>query len=438
LTAALLLIRELQIEIELLKNGRRSKTSSTPSSQDYTKGHNNNLRVKTGKKSGGQKGHKGSTLKMSESPDETQKHYPEYCKHCGEEFSSNSKFELDKRKQEVVIPPIKAKIIEHQSFSCTCEKCGRETISDLPAYLKSKIQYGKNIQSLITYLSVYQYLPSNRIKKLFEDILNIPISEGTIYNILEAMGNKALPSYNVIKEKVENSKVVGGDETGIKINGKKAWLWVFQNSLYTYLKASFSRGYTSVSETFTNGFPQSVYVSDSLPAQLKIKTKSKQLCLSHLIRELNNFEDALKSDWATKLKQLLQESISYKKQMSVKDYKPNNPKIKSFENQLTELLDIDYSGKHKKLQAFVKRLQKHRHSILTFLYHLEVPPDNNGSERAIRNAKIKMKVSWQFKSFEFAEYYAIIRSVVDTTIKKSQNVFEALSSLSDQNVLVAE
>ncbi len=67
-----------------------------------------------------------------------------------------------------------------------------------------------------------------------------------------------------------------------------------------------------------------------------------------------------------------------------------------------------------------------------------MPPDNNGSERAIRNAKVKMKVSWQFKSFEFAKHYAVIRSVIDTTIKNSQNVFDALTALSEQNILVAE
>jgi len=46
-------------------------------------------------------------------------------------------------------------------------------------------------------------------------------------------------------------------------------------------------------------------------------------------------------------------------------------------------------------------LIKNRDSLLTFLYHLEVPPDNNGSERAIRNAKVKMKISNQFKTIDF-------------------------------------
>ena len=432
------MIRDLQIEIQLLKNGRKSDTSSTPSSQDYGRSNKYNLREKSDRKSGGQIGHKGSSLKMSKKPDEIQKYIPIYCKQCGGEFDTYTVFELHKRKQEVVIPPIKAKFIEHQSYRCTCSKCNTQTTTDLPSYLKANIQYGRNVQALITYLSVYQYMPSNRIKSYLKDIMNIPISEGTIYNIIESMSNKATPVYETIKEKVATSKVVGGDESGVKIDGDKAWFWVFQNSLYTFIKVAYSRGYNTIVETFPNGFPMSIYVSDSLPAQLKINTKAKQLCLAHLMRELKNFENTFNCTWSPKLKQLFKDAISYKKQMTVEDYLGTNQTAKGFENQLTELLQIDYSGKHKKLRAFIKRLTKNRDSILTFLYQLEVPPDNNGSERAIRNAKVKMKISNQFKSLDFANHYAIIRSVIDTTIKNSKNVFDALSCLANQTLTTAE
>ena len=438
LSEVLSIVRDLQIEIQFLKNGRKSDTSSTPSSQDYCRSNKYNLREKSNRKSGGQIGHKGSSLKMNENPDEIQKYIPRYCNQCGEEFNNDSIFELHNRKQEVVIPPIKAKFIEHQSYRCTCSKCDTQTTTELPSHLKANIQYGGNIQALITYLSVYQYMPSNRIKSYLKDIMNIPISEGTIYNIIESMSNKATPVYEIIKEKIAASKVVGGDESGVKINGSKAWFWVFQNPLYTFIKVAYSRGYKTINETFSNGFPMSIYVSDSLAAQLKINTKAKQLCLAHLMRELKSFENAFNCIWSPRLKQLFKDAISYKKQMTVEDYLGTNQKIKEFENQLTELLQIECSGKHKKLRAFIKRLIKNRNAVLTFLYHLEVPPDNNGSERAIRNAKVKMKISNQFKSFDFANHYAIIRSVIDTTIKNSKNVFDALSCLANQKLITAE
>ena len=438
LSELLSVINDLQIEIRLLKNGRNSNTSSTPSSHDYGRSNKFNLREKSKRKSGGQSGHKGSSLKMNENPDKIQKHIPKYCKHCGEKFNIDSVFELYQRRQEVIIPPVNPIIIEHQSYHCTCSKCNTQTTTYLPSHLKANIQYGENIQALITYLSVYQYMPSNRIKKYLRDIMGMPISEGTIYNIIESMSNKAIPIYEVIKERIATSKVVGGDESGVKIDGNKAWFWVFQNPLYTFIKVAYSRAYQSITETFSDGFPMSIYVSDSLPAQLKINTKAKQLCLAHLMRELKNFENAFNCTWASKLKQVFKDSISYKKGMTITDYLGTNQEVKGFEDQLTELLKIDYSGKHNKLKAFIKRLIKNRDSILTFLYHIEVPPDNNGSERAIRNAKVKMKISNQFKSFEFANHYAVIRSVIDTTIKNSQNVFDALTCLAKQKLITAE
>ncbi len=58
-------------------------------------------------------------------------------------------------------------------------------------------------------------------------------------------------------------------------------------------------------------------------------------------------------------------------------------------------------------------------------------PDNNASERAIRTAKVKMKVSNQFKSLTGAESFAILRSVIDTSIKNSQNTIGALTNLAN-------
>lgn len=366
------------------------------------------------------------------------KYFPKYCNQCGEEFSSASVSELHERKQEVVIPPIIPKYVEHQSYRCRCHNCNTETVSGLPLNLKANIQYGSNIQALISYLSVYQYLPSNRIKSFFNDVMNLPISEGTIYNILEPMSKKAGPIYKTIEGLIAKSRVVGGDEPGVKINGNKAWFWVFQNSLLTYIKVAYSRSYESIIETFSNCFPNSVYVSDSLAAQLKIVTKSKQLCLAHLLRELSNFEDAFNCTWAPEMKQLFKSAILHKKEMGTIDYFQVSKKVKKFENELSGLLEYDYSNKHKKQKAFVNRLLKNRNNILTFLYYHEVPPDNNGSERAIRNAKVKMKISNQFKSFDFANHYAVIRSVIDTTIKNSNDVFGALSSLAEQKLVTAE
>ena len=94
--------------------------------------------------------------------------------------------------------------------------------------------------------------------------------------------------------------------------------------------------------------------------------------------------------------------------------------------ELTELLEIPLDLFHHKAVVLQKSLRKLRDSILLFLYHPKIPPDNNGSERSIRNIKVKQKISGQFKSTEGARIYAINRSVIDTIIKSNQNVLDGL------------
>jgi len=423
----------LKKDIELLKNSRNSNTSSTPPSQDYGRiGKSKSLRNSTGKKSGGQFGHEGNNLQVKEIPDDIIEYRPSFCQECGEEFSQQD-FQFVTKKQEVVLPPIVPRFVEHQSFSCKCNKCGSTTISSLPEYLKAGIQYGDNLKALVVYLSAYQYLPYNRIVAFLKDFLNTPISEGTIDNILKECTQKARPAYEVIQQKIQNSLVVGGDETGIKINGKKGWLFTFQNEKLTFLSASMSRGFQSISSLFGCGFPNSTYVSDSLAAQLKILSKEKQLCTSHLLRELKNFIDVFDCRFSKELQDLIKDAIELKHRISEDEYHKHKNKTAFFLFKLDKLLEPEHKDKHKKVYAFIKRLRKQRNAIFSFLKYPDVPPDNNGSERAIRNAKVKMKVSGQFRTLQGAESFAILRSIIDTAKKNSQNVFDALSLVAKMN-----
>jgi hypothetical protein len=80
------------------------------------------------------------------------------------------------------------------------------------------------------------------------------------------------------------------------------------------------------------------------------------------------------------------------------DYTIKNPKTVYLEDTLTQLIKVDLTDKRIKEQAFVKRLQKRRNAIHTFLHHKEFPTDYKASERGIRNVKVTIKISNQFKA----------------------------------------
>ena len=72
--------------------------------------------------------------------------------------------------------------------------------------------------------------------------------------------------------------------------------------------------------------------------------------------------------------------------------------VQQTELQFEQLLAISQKTAPGKIPAFWKRMIKHTDKIFTFLHHENVDPDNNASERAIRNIKVKQKVSGQFKT----------------------------------------
>jgi transposase len=420
------MVLALQEEMRLLRNGKNSGTSSTPPSHQIGRSNAKNLRVKTGRKPGGQPGHEGSTLKIKEVPDEIIDHIPQYCNGCGFDLQQAAAI-LKESRQEIVIPPVQVRYVEHRSHSKVCAGCGKECTGAMPGHLKGPIQYGVNIGVLVSYLSVYQHIPYYRITVLLKDLFGLSISEGSVDNLLERMAQKATPIYEDIQARVQQARVVGSDETGSRFGGKKGWFHVWQTTSLTFIVASINRGYKTIQAYFADGFPLTVYVSDCWAAQLKVAALAHQLCIAHLLRELRNFEDALTCQWSSQVKQLLQDAIALKKQMQPYDYvRPNEP-VNKLEERLSQLLEADHSASHKKVKAFVNRLKKNRGNILTFLHHPKVPPDNNGSERAVRNIKIKTKVSGLFRTLRGATRFAIIRSVVDTSIKNTNNVFQALT-----------
>ena len=418
-------IVSLLAEIAKLKVRKDSHNSSLPPSSDIAK-KTKSLRTKSHRKSGGQAGHKGSTLKMSSTPDEIITLKSSFCSACGADLAEES-FVLQAKRQVIEIPPIIPIYKEYQQFSCSCSACSHRQIADFPYQVTAPIQYGSSVSTLVSYFSVYQSLPYNRLQKMFKQVFSLPLSEGTIENILDKVALKCQIVYEKIKTDISQSVVVGADETGAKVSGAKWWVWVWQTVLSTFIVASDNRGFKTVEAFFAQGFPNSTLLSDRWAAQLKTFSKNKQICLAHLLRELNYLIEVEKTEFATEFKTLIGSVFDLKKEQSTtqKACEKDDPRAILIEKQLMDLLDQVLDGeKCPKTKVFQTSMIKYREYLLTCLYQLEVPPDNNASERAIRIIKVKQKVSGQFKTGQ--QTFCVIRSVIDTLIKRKVELIQNL------------
>lgn len=423
-------INALVRELEKYTTKKDSGNSSIPPSKDENRPpRTSSLREKGNRKAGGQLGHDGKTLEMTANPDKIVEHRACFCPECGKDVSSQP-FEYYGKRQVIDIPIIKQIVTEHRVYKCTCT-CGRVVESDFPVDVDSPVKYGKGIESFIGYLSVRQYLPFKRLQEMLNDIFSVQISEGGLHCLLNRLASKGVDAYEMIRQNVLNSGVIGTDETGVKINGKKHWFWTWQNSRATYIAASDNRGTTTINAKMAEISKEAVLVHDCWKAHFQTPVGTHQLCTAHLERETKYLEECYKADWPFRFRAMLKNAYKLKKQLAPHLYYYPNQLRNDLENELECLLKEPLDPKHKEMVSFQKRIIKYRDHVFTFLYHPDVPPDNNGSERAIRNVKVKQKISGQFKILRAAENFAILRSIIDTAIKNNQNVVGALSVIAD-------
>ena len=416
-----------QLEKQGIK--KDSQNSHNPPSQDKAKPkRNQSLRPKTTRKTGGQPGHKGHTLAPKEVPDKEVDLKSDYCNNCGEDLSDLAQKLVSKR-QVIELPPIEPLYIQYNQYGCCCP-CGHHQKATYPKGVHAHIQYGSSVIALVSYLNVFQYVPYQRLQELLKDVFQLPLSQGTIENLLNKSAAKASPIYQAILDQIKSATCVGSDETGAKVNGKKWWIWVWQNLQNTFLKASNSRGFKTVEEILPDGLPNATIVSDRLAAQLKTTSKDKQFCLPHLFRDLNFLETLEQHNWVILFKQLLKQALVLRK-IAVENkaaWKTEQPEVQQIEQQLNQLLAQCIDKKQfPQTCTFQKSMIKGRNCLFTFLYNLEVPPDNNASERAVRNVKVKQKISGQFKSGQ--DTFCTLRSIIDTLRKRQLNVLEYLAKI---------
>jgi transposase len=420
----------LERELARYTTRKNSSNSSMPPSKDENKPpRTSSLREKSNRKAGGQPGHEGKTLEMTETPDEIIEHHSCFCPECGKDVSGLP-FEFSGKRQVIDIPPIKQIVTEHRVYRCKCT-CGKIVESDFPVGVDSSVRYGNNIETFIGYLSVRQYLPFKRLQEMMNDIFAVQISEGGLHWLLNRLASKGVDAYEMIRQRVLHSQVIGTDETGVKINGKNHWFWTWQNNRATFIAASTNRGTTTIIENMSGISGEAVLVHDCWKAHFQTPVKEHQLCTAHLERETKYLEERYKVTWPVRFRDMLREAHKLKKQFAPNDYFYPNTVRSLLEKELDNLLSESLDPKHKEMITFQKRITRYRDYVFTFLYHPTVPPDNNGSERAIRNVKVKQKISGQFKILSAAENFAILRSIIDTAIKNNQNVLQALNVIAD-------
>lgn len=419
-------LRERLSKYEDPQPPKNSGNSSVPPSKermgDEIKRRTSSLRVKSGKKPGGQPGHEGNTRMMSPQPDETENMEPNYCRECGRELSDIDG--VEEYREECVgvrITPV-VKRLRFLNKTCTCGCCNRVeyTRRKNPVYLSSEIR------ALVVYLNIVMCMPYNRIKSFLHDVMSIDISEGSIRNFTEDAGDKADAICERIASELVKSPVAGADESGFYVNGKLNWAWILQNPRLTLTWIANGRGAKEMDDRFgKDALENTVLTTDRHSAYFSMKVKGHQICIAHLLRNLNYLNELDKNqNWSSRLQELLRKAVHWRN---------TNPEtaadtsiwMESLDKLLNENLD-KFKKPFRQLRNSLRKLKDH---VFHFLKDPRVPSHNNASEGGIRILKVKQKRSGGFRSQTGAEDFMAIHSVTDTAKKNDFSRWDAVLAL---------
>lgn len=427
---------------------KNSNNSSKPPSTDGFKKKTKTLRTKSGKKPGGQEGHDGKTLELTENPDEIIVHTVDKCDICGESLQDVAPDRIIVR-QVVDIPETKVKVTEYRSEVKKCLKCRRKNTGKFPEGITNTVQYGNKVKAVAVYLTQYQLIPFKRGAELISDMFNISLSQGTMVNFNNNCHEKLELVEKNIKNAITNCQgAVHYDETGIYIDKKRQWLHVASNDKYTYYEAHEKRGKEATDDI--NILPNftGTAVHDCWKTYHQYSCEHA-LCNAHILRELNAISELEKEKWAEPLKNLL---VEIKKEVDLSWNTANAltlDKIEAFEKRYDQILEdgfkedyIANSKSYSKKKAkksislnLLNRLIGYKNQILAFMYDFEIPFDNNLAERDLRMTKVKQKISGTFRSKDGAKAFTRIRGYVSTVRKNSLNTLDCIKSVFTSNTI---
>lgn len=406
-----------------------------------------NTRVKSGKSVGGQEGHEKHCLERF-TDEEINEHEDVILKECPSCHSHN----LSETGSEVIKDELdyKVKVIKKRYHykEYVCNDCNRIVKETIPVNLKEKNQYGNNVQATALTLANIGNVPMNKIRKIISGLTmrEINLSEGFIAKLQKRSASKLAKFIDDLKFYIIHLKLVYWDDTVVMINTKRGCLRFYGNEDVALYTAHEKKDKQGLDEDNILNLLTILTIVEHDHNKVNYHDDYSFInaeCCQHLERDLKLIETNIpERTWAKKMRDLFSE-YDHKRNLLIAQGVDHftDEEFNSFIIKIDEYLLLgieehlanpkaDVQDKEKPL---LKRLLEYRDNYIYWTLDFDLPFTNNLSERALRGVKSKMKAAGQFKNIDSANYYAIIRSYIETCYRNGINGHEALVRLMNGN-----
>jgi transposase len=445
-------IKRLEVELAVLRAenaelkrqlGMNSQNSSKPPSSDspFDKPAPKSLRRKSGRKPGGQPGHPGTTLKLVDDPDDRRRHEPGVCSGCGTDLTGAKEVGVERR-QVFDLPPMRIQVIEHQLVKRRCG-CGTVSCGAAPEGVVAPAQYGPRITAIILYLYVGQFLSKQRAAQALSELFGTPVSQGTVSAMTRRASDGLGEFTETVRGRITQAQVAGFDETGLRVAGALHWVHCARTDKYTLLTCHRKRGCDGIDDNGALAGFTGVAVHDAWAPYDTYIDPAHQLCCAHALRELAAVADTAPCDtewcWGAQaadalvaMQRMADEANAVGVDVLDPDMLAEQVRLYRSAVQIGINQTAPRSDKiMSKHNALARRLRDRQDDYLRFTTDLQIPADNNGSERDIRMIKLRQKVSGCMRTLTGAKHFCTIRSYLSTAAKHGHRLIDVLVMLAE-------
>ena len=375
------------------------------------------------KKKGGLFGHAGWFRQRPKRIDKIEDVRLDKCPICGCEDMIECKGIREHLQQDVTLPRLETTLFKKHRYYC--KRCKKVVTAKGKGELANSY-IGPTAKALAVFLKYGIKISDRDIVNIFDKMFNLKIRASSIAGFREQLKNQAKDIYDELLTALRESGFIHADETGWGLMG---WLWKFSNKKICITHIDKSRGQKVVEDILGKDY-DGVLISDFLSAYNKITTKAKQRCLIHLLRDLTKVirywhDDKEVLRYCHRLKKLLEEAIRLHK-----DYldMPWDEEYYRRRQLITgKLLDFRFPNPNKRiLQRFVKRLNRHKEELFSFLYYKGVDFHNNHAEQQIRPDVIFRKITFGNKSISGTQNHQVLMSILQTAKLNNIDPLQAL------------
>jgi transposase-like protein len=265
-------------------------------------------------------------------------------------------------------------------------------------------------------------LPHRKIQEALNRQFGLKISPGAIFDFTRRTSDSLTGTYDMILKRIREADIVHIDETGLKVDGKNYWVWVFTTDKETFYVVRRSRATKVLEEVLTRRF-RGIVVCDGWKAYPSF-IKRLQRCWAHLLRESRALADKVKE--AIPLNKSLLALFHRLKAFIEGDHTPAERKRAWYQARYVLRTFLRQCYWYKSTKKFIAKIRNGLDYWFTFLLHPGVEPTNNRAERAIRETVVQRKIFGTLRNEKGTRIFEVLSTVLATWKQEGRPLHQTL------------